>query len=196
MIGSRSTKTLGPKKVVRIGQIALSIGSLFLLASITPTLASVAFLLGLFIVGAGFGMLASQLGNVNMSAAPQGNTSEVGGLQGTYQNLGASFGTALAGSIFMLMLSSGFTSSISSANIASPVKESLVAQSQSGLAIIAPSEAQLYLIDAGVNESDAEIVTNTYQDAQIEALRTTMFVVFIVSLFAVIASRNLPTLRK
>ncbi len=87
----------------------MAIGLLFVLAAIQPELAGWPFAVGMFIVGAGFGLLASQLGNVNMSAVDKDDTSEVGGLQGTFQNLGSSFGTAIVGSVFILLLSSGFT---------------------------------------------------------------------------------------
>ena len=52
------------------------------------------------------GLLASQLGNVIMSAAPPDQTNEAGGLQGTAQNLGASLGTALIGAILLIGLTS------------------------------------------------------------------------------------------
>ena len=46
-------------------------------------------------VGLGIGALASQLGAVTVSAVPDEQSSEVGGLQNTVTNLGASIGTAL-----------------------------------------------------------------------------------------------------
>lgn len=192
IVGSRVTTSKGPKRVVRAGQVALALGSLLLLISITPTLGSFAFTIGLFIVGAGFGLLASQIGNVNMSAVPKDSTSEVGGLQGTYQNLGTSFGTALAGSVFMLMLASGFTQGVVDSSIPPSEKEVLIAQSSSGLDIVSPSAVQTILLDNGASEAVATEASDIYQSAQIDALRTAMFAVFVVSLFALVASRNLP----
>ena len=68
------------------------------------------FGVGLAIFGIGAGLLASQLGNVIISAAPPAQTNEAGGLQGTAQNLGASLGTALIGAVLLLGLTSGFAS--------------------------------------------------------------------------------------
>ena len=62
----------------------------------------------MLLFGAGAGLLASQLGNVIMSAAPPAQTNEAGGLQGTAQNLGASLGTALIGAILLIGLTEGF----------------------------------------------------------------------------------------
>ncbi len=192
VIGSRITASKGPRRVVRAGQIALALGSLLLLISITPTLGSFAFTVGLFIVGGGFGLLASQIGNVNMSAVPKDSTSEVGGLQGTYQNLGTSFGTALAGSVFMLVLASGFTQGISSSSLPPAEKDILISQSSSGVDIVSPSAAKTMLLDHGASEAVAAEASEIYQAAQIDALRTAMFAVFAVSLLALMASRNLP----
>ena len=62
--------------------------------------------------GVGAGLLASQLGNVIISAAPPAQTNEAGGLQGTAQNLGASLGTALIGAILLIGLTNGFVDRI------------------------------------------------------------------------------------
>lgn len=196
MIGSRLTASRGPRKVVRFGQLSLALGSLFLLASITPSLDAATFFIGLFVVGAGFGFLASQIGNVNMSAVPKGNTSEVGGLQGTYQNLGTSFGTALAGSVFLLALSSSFTSAISSSSVDPAVKDAIAAKTAEGVPILSPSVVESLLASNGASGSDAQQVGDIYESAQIEALRTAMFAVFALSLVALVASRNIPMLDK
>ncbi len=194
--GSRLTASRGPRKVVRAGQLGLALGSLLLLISITPTLGSVPFMIGLFIVGAGFGLLASQIGNVNMSAVSKRDTSEVGGLQGTYQNLGTSFGTALAGSIFMLVLTSSFTTAVGQSNLDAGSKSGLATYASSGVDIISPSQAKELVSDRGASEEDAKTVESIYQNAQIEALRTAMFAVFAVSLLALVASRHLPSNNK
>ena len=58
--------------------------------------------------GLGIGALASQLGAVTVSAVPDEQSPEVGGLQNTATNLGASLGTALAGSILIAALTASF----------------------------------------------------------------------------------------
>ena len=55
----------------------------------------------MLLVGLGIGALASQLGAVTVSAVPDEESPEVGGIQNTMTNLGASLGTALAGSILI-----------------------------------------------------------------------------------------------
>ena len=91
------------RNIARIGQFTLGIGLLLVFVAVQPELTDLLFATGMFVVGAGFGLLASQLGNVNMSAVSKEDTSEVGGLQGTFQNLGTSFGTAVIGSVFAVL---------------------------------------------------------------------------------------------
>lgn len=193
IIGSRLTKSRATRRIVRTGQTLLALGSLLLLGSIDPSLNSTLFMFGLFVVGAGFGLLASQLGNVNMSAAPKDSTSEVGGLQGTYQNLGTSFGTAVAGSVFMLILTAGFTAGIADSSLSAQTKETITQQASTGVAIVSKDQAEQYLLKAGASESVASEATTVYEEAQIESLKKAMFVIFAVVLLSLLFSSNLPS---
>ena len=58
----------------------------------------------MLLIGLGMGALASQLGAVTVSAVPDEQSPEVGGVQNAVTNLGASIGTALAGSILIAAL--------------------------------------------------------------------------------------------
>ena len=68
----------------------------------------------MFVFGAGVGLGISQLPNVIMSAVGDKESSEAGGLQGTFQYLGASLGTALIGAALLSGLSTGLRENIDS----------------------------------------------------------------------------------
>jgi Na+/melibiose symporter-like transporter len=93
LAGSRMVKRYTPKRIIRIGQLLLLFGSIALLAAVDPELTGLAFALAMFSVGAGLGLLASQIGNITMSAVDVSRSNEVGGMSGTFQNLGSSLGT-------------------------------------------------------------------------------------------------------
>ena len=80
-----------------------------MLATLDVTLNDTGFKTALALIGAGAGLLASQLGNVIMSSVPPAKTSEGGGLQGTAQNLGSSLGTAIIGAVLLASLATGFS---------------------------------------------------------------------------------------
>src|SRR6478609_389039 len=68
----------------------------------------------MLLAGLGIGALASQLGAVTVSALPDEQSGEVGGLQNTFSNLGISLGTALSGAILMSALTASFFAGIQS----------------------------------------------------------------------------------
>ena len=163
------------------------------MSAIGPELVDSKFWLGLFFVGAGFGLLASQLGNVTMSAVTEKESAEVGGLQGVFQNLGLSFGTAMIGSIFVLSLTTGFTSAIqASPDLSSSAKTAITASSESGVGIVSEAQAKQYVLDNGGSESTANSVAATYSESQLDSLRMSMFFVFAFLIASLVFSKNLP----
>ncbi len=191
-IGSRLSSKKAARRITVLGQVTMAVGILILIGSIDTELNSALFWIGMLVVGSGFGLLASQLGNVNMSAVSSDDTPEVGGLQGTFQNLGTSFGTALAGSIFMLMLTSGFTSAVQTSNLSQSTKKTVTSSSQQGVQIVSQTQAKQSVIDSGGSEATASTISNLYEQSQIKALKNALFVVFVVAFLSIFLSRNLP----
>lgn len=192
-IGSKQSSKRSARQIVRWGQLAMAAGALLVLGSIEPELRNSLFWAGMFVIGAGFGLLASQLGNVNMSAVKKDDTAEVGGLQGTYQNMGTSLGTALVGSVFMLTLTSGFTNAVNqNSNLSEPVKQQITTQSEKGVQIVSTAQAEELLLSKGASQQVADEVSQTYEDSQVQALKQAMFFVFVAAIAAYVLSRNLP----
>ncbi|MBP7807325.1 MFS transporter [Candidatus Saccharibacteria bacterium] len=193
--GSKMVTKYTPKQVVRLGQILLVAGALLITAAIDPQLKSIAFFIGMFVVGSGLGLLASQLGNINMSAVPVQQSSEVGGLQGTFQNLGSSFGTALIGSLMIMALTSGFVSNISASTLPVEIKNYVQQNTTAGVAIVPASDVQGYALDQGLSEAEATEISDSYKDAQVTSLKSSMFFVSVIALCALPLSRNIPDKR-
>jgi hypothetical protein len=169
------------------------IAALVLVGTIDVTLNGTAFALSLVFFGIGAGLLMSQLGNVFMSSAPTEETNEAGGLQGTAQNLGASLGTALIGSVLLLGLLNGFNSRIEK-NPAVPadVKTQISATTEDGIPIVTAEQARQALLDAGATPAEADAVTADYADAQLKALKTSMLAVAFLALLSFWFTRRLP----
>jgi MFS family permease len=191
--GSRLSTMRSARNIARIGQFTLGIGLLLVFVAVQPELNDWLFATGMLVVGAGFGLLASQLGNVNMSAVPKDDTSEVGGLQGTFQNLGSSFGTAIVGSVFILLLTSGFGAAVQgSDSLPDDVKRQVAEATASGAPIISQQQAEQLVLDAGGTAQVANEVAGVYADAQVESLRQALFLVFALTLIAIVLARGLP----
>ncbi|GAA5037248.1 MFS transporter [Microbacterium fluvii] len=193
VLGSWATVRRSAKRIAQVGQITMAVGLMFVLIAIQPELLGWPFAAGMFVVGAGFGLLASQLGNVNMSAVSEEDTSEVGGLQGTFQNLGSSFGTAVVGSVFILLLASGFTSALADNTTITPEeRQSITASVDQGVPIISQQEAVELVVAAGGSSGTAASVGEDYAAAQIDALKQALFIVFALLLLSLLLSRDLP----
>ena len=90
---------VSPRLVVRLGLLSLLAGTVVLLGGLDAEAGAEIVFVPMLLVGLGIGALASQLGAVTVSAVPDDQSPEVGGVQNTMTNLGASLGTALAGSL-------------------------------------------------------------------------------------------------
>jgi MFS family permease len=193
VVGSRLSTVRSARNIARIGQFTLGLGLFLVFVAVQPELTDFLFATGMFVVGAGFGLLASQLGNVNMSAVAKEDTSEVGGLQGTFQNLGSSFGTAVVGSVFILLLTGGFGTAVqASTTLSDDVKQQVTEATASGAPIISQEQAEQAVLDAGGSQEVATEVGQTYADTQVQSLRQALFLVFALTLIAIVLARGLP----
>lgn len=192
MIGARFAKTKTPRRIVRIGQVLLIFGSIGLLVAIKPDLTGWTFGVAMFAVGAGLGLLASQLGNVNMSAVDESKTNEVGGLQGSFQNLGSSLGTALIGSVLITTLTTGFITNINNSDLPNDVKTTITSNSSTGVEIVPVDSINQIAIDNGLSQQQADTITNDYLNAQLDGLKQSIFFLVVLSVFSLALSRGIP----
>ena len=194
LTGPKIAARRSPKAVCRLGLVAISVAAVILLATLDIELNDVGFLVGLAVFGVGAGLLASQLGNVIISAAPPAQTNEAGGLQGTAQNLGASLGTALIGAILLIGLTNGFVDRIT-ANEELPAElrtTVATAASEQGLEVIPVAEVEQFLTDAGLPPDQAAAIATDYGAAQLDGLRLALGGVALLALLGLFFTRNLP----
>jgi MFS family permease len=194
LLGPRIAARRSPRTVAQIGLVAVSAGAFVMLATLDVTLRDTGFKIALALVGAGAGLLASQLGNVIMSAVAPTQTSEAGGLQGTAQNLGASLGTAIIGAVLLGSLATGFSERITD-NQAVPAaaRESIVASAEKGIDIVPVSAVEDAAVKGGLTQDQATAVADDYGDAQLDALRLALGAVALAALLSLWLTRRLPT---
>ena len=130
LVGARLAGSYSPKRIASVG-LTLMLSGLVLLIAFTDTdLNSTGFKIALALVGAGNGLLVSQLGNVIMSSVPSERGSEAGGLQGTAMNLGASLGVALIGSVLIASLVTNFQTNVLADPALADIAPQLTAQAE------------------------------------------------------------------
>jgi len=193
LLGPRLATRMAPRRVVQIGLAFLFVSIIGLMATISTTLASVAFAVSLAGFGAGIGLVISQLGNVVMSSVSDTRSSEAGGLQGAAQNLGQSLGTALIGAVLLTALTTGFQDRVSgNPSIPAPVQSKIAAGTEQGLQMVSKSQAESIAKEAGLRPSQVDAVVGEYADAQVDALKRALLVASMFVLVGLWFSRALP----
>jgi len=182
-----------PRRVVRIGFLMLFIALVALVAALDIGVGPEVVTVPLLVAGLGIGALASQLGSVTVSAVSDERSAEVGGLQNTVTNLGASIGTALAGAVLISALTSSFISGIKdNPDVPSDVSSSAEVQLAGGVPFISDDQLSAALADAGVQGATAQAVVDENEAARIDALRNALAVLALAALLALFTAGRLP----
>ena len=116
------------------------------------------------------------------------------GLQNTGTNLGASIGTALAGSILIAALTSSVLTGIQQ-NPAVPadVKSQANVELAGGVPFISDADLQAALDQAGASEETATAVLEVNRQARLDGLRSALVVLAGAAVLALFAARRIPT---
>jgi len=183
-----------PRRVVRIGMLSLFAGIVVMIGALEAGAGPEIVTWPLLLAGLGVGALVSQLGSVTVSSVPDEQTGEIGGLQNTLTNLGASIGTALAGSVLISALTASFLTGIAD----NPAVPDSVAQTASvelagGIPFISDADLHDALTAAGVDPTTADSIVDENADARLDALRVSLSVLGLIALAGLFATRRIPT---
>jgi MFS family permease len=181
------------RSVVRAGLVIALAAILVMIQTIEPDLRGGRFGLAMALLGVGMGLLASQLGNAVQSSVGDDDRSEAGGLQWTAQQLGSALGVAMIGSIVLTGLTNGFVNSIAEdGRLGADVVAGLTAAVEGGVDFVASDDVATQLDAAGVAADDAAVIVESYEDAQLRALRGGLLGAALLALVALLATGNLP----
>lgn len=186
--------TASPRSVVRLGLAALLAGTLSLIAALEIGVGAEIVLVPMLLAGLGVGALASQLGAVTVSAVSDEESGEVGGLQNTMTNLGASLGTALAGSILIASLTTSFiTGILENPDVPPEVSANAEVQLAGGIPFVSNAQLETGLSEAGVDPALAAEILEENEAARIDGLRAGLSVLAIMAVVALFLTRLIPT---
>jgi MFS family permease len=185
---------ISPRRVVQVGLLAMFAGIVALFTSMDADAGAEIVTVPLLLAGFGIGALASQLGSVTVSAVPDDQSAEVGGLQNTATNLGASLGTALAGSLLIAMLTASFLTGIEQ-NPAVPPEVAAQASIElaGGIPFISDADLEEAFAKAGVSAEVAQGVMDENEQARLDGLRTALAALGLIALLALFFSTRIPT---
>jgi Na+/melibiose symporter-like transporter len=183
-----------PRRVVRIGLLAMFAGVVWLAMAVDVDAGPQIVTVPLLLAGLGIGALASQLGAVTVSAVPDEQSPAVGGLQNTATNLGASLGTALAGSVLIAALTTSFLNGIEhNPDVPSRVSDQANVQLAGGIPFLSDADLQAALDEEGVGPSTSQAIVEENQTARVDGLRTALSALAFITLLALFLTRRIPT---
>jgi MFS family permease len=182
-----------PRRVIRVGFSLLFVGIVVMVLALDQGAGPEIVTWPLLLAGLGIGCLASQLGAVTVSSVPDSETGEVGGVQNTFTNLGASIGTAVSGAVLIAVLTTTFLGSVASDPA---VPKALSSQAQvelsSGIPFVSDADLNAALEKAGVPPDTAAVIVDHNAKSRINGLRAALGLLALIALFAVAFTRRLP----
>jgi MFS family permease len=183
-----------PRRVVRFGFLTLFVGIVTLVLSLEVGVGPEVITWPMLLAGLGVGALASQLGAVTVSSVGDEQSGEVGGLQNTVTNLGASIGTALAGAVLISALTSSFFAGIeSNPDVPQDLTSAAQVELSGGVPFIPDSALTTALDDAGVQGATAQAIVEENSAARIDGLRASLSVLALAALAALFFAHGVPT---
>ncbi len=185
---------VSPRLVVRAGIFAMLLGMLVLLAAIDVNAGAEIVTVPLLLVGLGIGALASQLGAVTVSAVPDEQSSEVGGVQNTVTNLGASLGTALTGSVLIAVLTASFLTNIEmNSAVPQSVKDKAKTELASGIPFMSDKQLEAAAKEAGASSEATKAALDANAGARLDGLRAGLTILILIAAVAIFFVGRIPT---
>ena len=181
--------------MVRWGLVSMLLGIVALMGALEVGAGAEIVAVPLLLAGFGVGALSSQLGAVTVSAVADKDAGDVGGVQNTMTNLGASLGTAVAGSILIATLTSTLLVGLGS----NPEVSAEVAADRERAAGVGRALRLGRAAGDGARGGRAPAPTRSTavvaenESARIDALRASLAVLAVIAALALYFSRLLPT---
>ena len=182
-----------PRRVVTLGFVAVLIGIVALIGAMDVDASASIVTVPLLVIGLGLGALASQLGAVTVSAAPEELSPEVGGLQNTASQFGASLGTALAGSVMIAALTASFLGLIAvNPDVPADVSDQATTELASGIPFISDQDLEAALDASSLDDETTDAILEDYGQARLEGIRTALSLLAVFAVIALFFTRRIP----
>ena len=182
-----------PRLVVRLGMLCMLAGTLVMVGGLNPGANAGIVLIPMALMGVGIGALASQLGAVTVSAVPDDRSPEVGGLQNTFTNFGASLGTALVGAVLIGSLTTSFIAGVThNPAIPADVTAKATVQLESGIPFVSDTDLRADLAKTELPPSTQEAVVAENASARLIGLRSALWLVALLTVFSLFFTGMLP----
>jgi EmrB/QacA subfamily drug resistance transporter len=185
MLAGRKAGDRRPAAIIRVG-FALAVVGTVAMIPIVPRAESGWYLtIPLLIVGAGLGLLVSQLNNFTLAPIEEERVSEAAGVNSAGGSFGLSFGLAMAGGIMLATLAFSFTNLTESSSVIPPAQQQLVADAMEHDAEVV-SDTQIAAIVAEEPPQVQEAIVSINREARDRALQAALIVPLVAALVGLV----------
>lgn len=194
--GSRLASRFAPRAIVRAGLLFLLAAAALLLSTLDPQIDTLPFGIAMAVLGVGMGLVVSQLGNVIQSSVGEEERSEAGGLQNTALQAGSAIGTALIGAIVITGLATAFSNRVADdPRIAQSAKQEVGVRLEGNVSFISSAQVEEAAKAEGLSADATAAIVDSYEHAQLQALKLAMLVCGFIVIATLLATRGLPAER-
>jgi hypothetical protein len=182
-----------PRRVVEVGFLTLFAGTAIMVGLLDAGAGPEIVTWPMLLAGLGVGALASQLGSVTVSAVPDEQSGEVGGLQNTLMYLGSSIGTALAGAVLIAALTTTLLTGIeNNTAVSAQLKSQATTKLTGNVSFVSDDQLRTALDEAGVPPDTVDAIVHENATARIDGLRTSLSVLALIALIAAFFAHWIP----
>lgn len=184
-------KRFSPRTLCRAGIFLLVISCFMMIIGLESSSTNPLLLVGLFISGAGCGLVASQSSTVITMAIPEHDAEQSGGIQGTMRNLGQAVGVALSGIILIMSLTTAVkTHTKLSDTLSLQAKQQI--QLISDVPFLSDAQVNAILDKQPISSQERATLLQVNEKSRLLAARSaTLFLAFIFFLF-LFPTKHLP----
>lgn len=189
--GGELAKRFDPREIIRVGYVLILTGVLVIALRSRDIASDPTFPLSLAVAGIGIGLISSQLQNLVQSSVTKEQSGETSGLMSTFQNLGMSLGTAIAG-----VALTGFLISVSSQLITENTvltdsqKQQYETALQTQAQVVSDAALESQLQDA--EPAAAQAVVEINAEARAQALTYSFVAIAVLGALGLAATTRLP----
>ena len=191
LLGARLSSRFTAKRIIQSGFVVGIAGLVAIIATVQPGVSPGELASGA-LFGAGMGLVASQILNLVLSSGTEEDTAEIAGLNGTFEQLGNSFGVALVGSMVLVVLTVGVQQSIAeSERVPEAYKVQLTAAVENSIELASDDQLTASLDAAGLEDALRAELVEGYAIERTRAFRAGIAFLVFVALAGLIVSSGL-----
>jgi EmrB/QacA subfamily drug resistance transporter len=187
LLAGRKAGNRRPPSIIRFGFGLLAVGLVALIAVVPDADTGWYLLLPLVVMGAGLGLLVSQLNNYTLSPISDERVSEAAGVNSAAGSFGLSFGLAFGGAVMLATLSIAFTEMAQDSNVLPQADQERVADRlEDDAEVMSNTHVEELLADEPAEIQDEIVSINT--DARPLALQVALLIPLIAVLIGLFNS--------